>query len=224
MVKPMNRNRQTPIAVAATTTPTLPLPRISAQLPKIFYNLALLTGGSFLWVLALQLFMLPYHILSGGLLGIAMICGYFFPVVDVAGLNLLLNLPLFWLGWRYVGTTFTLYSLYGIFVFSYLAGLGLFPAGVDVHPLLACLGAGLLGGGGTVLILSSAGTAGGLDILVVYLRSRFRWRIGRLVLALNGTILLAGGGLLGVETVLYSLIFLTICSYSIDALMKPPVD
>lgn len=220
----MNRNRQTPIAVAATAAPPLPLPRISAQLPKVAYNLALLTGGSFLWVLALQLFMLPYQILSGGLLGIAMVCSYFFPIVDVAALNLLLNLPLFLLGWRYAGVAFTLYSLYGIFIFSYLAGIVLFPAGVQIHPLLACLGAGLLGGGGTVLILSSAGTAGGLDILVVFLRSRFRWPAGRLVLGLNGTILLAGGGLLGLEAVVYSFIFLTICSYSIDALMKSPAD
>lgn len=215
----MNRNRRAPIAVAATITPALSLPRMYPLLPKIFYNLALLTGGSFLWVLALQVFMLPNTILSGGLLGIAMICGYFFPFVDVAWLNLLLNLPLFWLGWCYVGVAFTLYSLYGILAFSFLAGIVLLPAGVDIHPLLACLGAGLLGAGGTALILSSAGTAGGLDILVVYLRNRFRWRIGRIALALNGAILLVGGGLLGMETLFYSFLFLTICSYAIDVLM-----
>jgi len=215
----MNRTRHTPIAVAAAAIPTLQLPRISAQFPTILYNLALLTGGAFLWVLALQLFMQPYHILSGGLLGIAMISGYFFPFVDVAWMNLLLNLPLLWLGWRYVGVAFTLYSLFGTLMFSLLANMVALPTGVDIHPLWACLGAGLLGGGGGALILSSAGTAGGLDILVVYLRNRFRWRIGRLVLTLNGAILLAGGGLLGLETLVYSFIFLAICSYTIDALM-----
>lgn len=218
----MDRNRKPPMVAVATATPTLLLPHVATQLPKIFYNLALLTGGSFLWVLALQMFMLPNHILSGGLLGIAMICGYFFPFVDVAWLNLLLNLPLFWLGWRYVGVSFTRYSLFGILVFSLLAGRVILPASVDVHPLLACLGAGVLGGGGSALILSSAGTAGGLDILVVYLRNRFRWRIGRLMLALNGAILLAGGGLLGLETLVYSFLFLTVCSYTIDVLVPRP--
>jgi uncharacterized membrane-anchored protein YitT (DUF2179 family) len=218
----MNRNRQPPMVAVATITPTLPLPHLSTQLPKIFYNLALLTGGSFLWVLALQIFMLPNHILSGGLLGIAMICGYFFPSVDVAWLNLLLNLPLFWLGWCYVGVGFLLYSLFGTLIFSLLAGVAIIPVGVDIHPLLACLGAGVLGGGGSALILSSAGTAGGLDILIVYLRNRFRWRIGRLMLALNGATLLAGGGLLGLETLIYSLLFLTVCSYTVGALVSRP--
>ena len=217
----MDQNRQPLIAVAATATQPLQLPGISVKLPKVFYNLALLTGGSFLWVLALQLFMLPNHILSGGLLGIAMIFASFFPVIDVAWLNLLLNLPLFWLGWRYVGVAFTLYSFFGTLMFSLLAGVVALPVGVDIHPLWACLGAGLLGGGGSALILSSAGTAGGLDILVIYLRNRFRWRIGRLVMTLNGTILLTGGSFLGLEALVYSLLFLTICSYTIDALVKP---
>lgn len=215
----MNRNHPSPIAAAAIVTQTLQLPRISDQLPSICYNLILLTGGSLFWVLALQSFMVPSHILSGGLLGIAMICGYFFPFLDVAWMNLLLNLPLFWLGWHHVGTAFTLYSLFGTIVFSILAKMVALPMGIDIHPLWACLGAGILGGGGSALILRSAGTAGGLDILVVYLRNRFGWRVGRLVLSLNGTILMAGGGLLGIKSLVYSFLFLTICSCTIDALM-----
>ncbi len=71
-----------------------------------------------------------------------MICGYFFPGVDVAWMNLLLNLPLFWLGWRHVGATFTLYSLFGTLMFSLLADLVILPVGVVAHPLWACLGPG----------------------------------------------------------------------------------
>jgi uncharacterized membrane-anchored protein YitT (DUF2179 family) len=93
---------------------------------------------------------------------------------------------------------------------------------VELHPLWACLGAALLGGGGSALILRSAGTVGGIDILVVYLRNRFQLRVGRLILAINGGILLAGGGLMGLETLFYSLIFLTLCSHTIDALVPRP--
>jgi uncharacterized membrane-anchored protein YitT (DUF2179 family) len=217
----MNPPRPIPVAVAATPM-ILPLPQISARFVKVLSNLILLTGGSLLWVLALQCFMVPHHILSGGLLGIAMICGHFFPSVDVAWLNLFFNLPLFWLGWRYVGVAFTLYSLFGTLAFSLLAGLVALPFIVDVPPLWASLGAGLLGGGGSAMILRSAGTAGGLDILIVFLRNRFRWRVGPLVMALNGTILTAAGGLMGLKALAFSLLFLTLCSYTVDALVPGP--
>ena len=220
----MNPTRP-PLVVAAATPVLLPLPRASARLAKVLFNLTLLAGGSLLWVLALQCFMVPHHILSGGLLGIAMICGHFFPSVDVAWLNLILNLPLFWLGWRCAGVAFTLYSLFGTLAFSLLAGLVSLPFIVDVPPFWACLGAGLLCGGGSAMILSSAGTTGGLDILIVYLRNRFRWRVGPLVMALNGTILTAGGGLMGLKALVCSLLFLTLCSYTVDALVaNPPVQ
>ncbi|MEJ2641121.1 MAG: YitT family protein [Desulfosarcinaceae bacterium] len=189
----MNHTRQPAIAIAVPPPLILSMSRASAQFARVLTNLALLAGGSLLWVLALQCFMVPHHILSGGLLGIAMICGHFIPGIDVAWLNLFLNLPLFWLGWRCGGMAFTLYSLFGTLAFSLLAGLVSLPFIVEVSPLWACLGAGLLGGGGSAMILRSAGTAGGLDILIVYLRNRFHWRVGRLVMAMNGAILLAGG-------------------------------
>jgi uncharacterized membrane-anchored protein YitT (DUF2179 family) len=214
-----------PSVVAIAAAPVIsPLPQASPWFFQLLSNLALLTGGSLLWVLALQCFMVPHQILSGGLLGIAMICGHLFPSVDVAWLNLFFNLPLFLLGWRCVGISFTLYSLFGTLVFSVLAGLISLPPYLEVHPLLACLGAGLLGGGGSAMILRSAGTAGGLDIVVVYLRNRFHWRVGRLVMILNGAILTAGGGLIGLKTLVFSLLFITFCSYIIDALLPTPTQ
>jgi uncharacterized membrane-anchored protein YitT (DUF2179 family) len=216
-------NSTQPSVVAIVAAPAIsPLAQASPWFFKLLSNLMLLTGGSLLWVLALQCFMAPHHILSGGLLGIAMICGHFFPRVDVAWLNLLLNLPLFLLGWRYVSISFTLYSLFGTLIFSILAGLLSLPPYPEIHPLWACLGAGLLGGGGSALILRSAGTAGGLDIIVVYLRNRFHWRLGRLVLILNGAILTAGGGLIGLKTLVFSLLFVALCSYIIDVLLPVP--
>jgi uncharacterized membrane protein YczE len=222
----IHRNRQPPVALAATAADALPLPGICTNLAVILHNMALLSGGALLWLLALKWFMIPNNILNGGLLGIAMICSYFFSFVEVGWLNLLLNLPLIWLGWRCVGTAFALYSLFGILVFSVPTDLlpSPFNAHEHVHPIWACLGAGLLAGGGSALIFRSAGTAGGFDILAVYLRNRFRWRVGRILLAFNATVLVAGGGLMGLKTLLYSLLFLTICSCTIDALAPRPTS
>ena len=62
----MRQARQAYIAVATTAPRALPLPSISAQLHGVFYNLALICGGSILWVLALQWFMIPHNVLGGG--------------------------------------------------------------------------------------------------------------------------------------------------------------
>ncbi|MDJ0782303.1 MAG: YitT family protein [Desulfosarcinaceae bacterium] len=218
----LHTNPKSQTAVTAAVRPTVPPTLQPSHLVMMVYNLLLLTGGSLLWVLALQWFMVPNNILSGGLLGIAMICSHLYPLMETGWLNLLLNLPLFWLGWRYVGMRFTLYSLFGILVFSLLADLVAVPVGIERHPLWAALGGGLLAGSGGTLLLRSAGTAGGLDIMVVYLRNRLRIRAGRLVMALNGAVLLAGGGLLGLEALLYSLLFLATCSYTIDLLVPRP--
>jgi uncharacterized membrane-anchored protein YitT (DUF2179 family) len=44
------------------------------------------------------------------------------------------------------------------------------------------------------------------------------------VLALNAAILMAGGGLMGLETLVYSLLFLAIYSHAIDALVGGPTS
>ena len=68
--------------------------------------------------------------------------------------------------------------------------------------------AGLITGAGSGMILRSLGSAGGLDILTIFLYKRFSIRPGMFVLAFNAVLLLAAAFRIPLEMVLYTLIYL----------------
>ena len=74
----------------------------SKQLLGNLGDFALLTLGSVIQAVALILFMVPANLVSGGLVGISQIINHFtgWPI----GLMFFIgNIPLFFLGWRYLG-------------------------------------------------------------------------------------------------------------------------
>ena len=131
---------------------------------------------------------------------------YLFPVVPVGAANFLLNIPLFVVGWLFVGRRFFWYSLAGMTIFS-AALLLPFPAPPIHDPLLNALTAGILSGIGSGIILKSLGSGGGLDILSVILLKRFSIPIGTTVMAFNALLLLACFFRFSLEIVLYTLIY-----------------
>ena len=76
--------------------------------------------------------------------------------------------------------------------------------------------AGIISGAGSGVILKSAGSAGGTDILSVILRNRFSIRIGTTVLAFNTSVLIAASIFSSLESVLYTLIYLYVSSHILN--------
>ncbi len=60
----------------------------------------------------------PHGLLTGGMSGIALLCYYAFGGLTTAQWYLLLNLPVFVLGWVFVSRRFFFYSLYGMIATS----------------------------------------------------------------------------------------------------------
>lgn len=78
------------------------------------------------------------------------------------------NMPLFVVGWEFVGRRSFLYSLAGTVIFSGI--LQAFRVELLVYdPLLSALLAGIIIGVGSSIILRSLGSAGSADILSVML-------------------------------------------------------
>lgn len=109
----------------------------------------------------------PNDIAFGGLTGVAQIINRFLPQAPVGTLVILLNIPLFLLGWRLLGGRALAASLYAMFVSS---------AAIDVlsafhtfrpmdDPLLACLYGGVLMGASLGVILLQGATTGGTDLM-----------------------------------------------------------
>jgi uncharacterized membrane-anchored protein YitT (DUF2179 family) len=178
---------------------------------QVLWNLVLIAVGSMLCAVGINGILIPQQFLSGGVTGVAIAIRYLVPSLPIAMLYFILNIPIYALGWMYVGRRFFLYSIAGLLIFS---GALIYPnVLLPVHDkILSALLAGIIIGVGSGIILRSLGSAGGLDILSIILMKRFSIRLGSSVLAFNALILGAGAVLFSLEMALYTLVYLYVNS------------
>jgi uncharacterized membrane-anchored protein YitT (DUF2179 family) len=143
----------------------------------ILWNLLLIFAGSVLCAIAIKGILVPKEFLAGGVTGLALLGHYVFPSLPIGFIYFLLNIPLFVIGWMFVGRRFFWYSLAGMIIFSAVI---FWPSPVfSVEDMiLNALAAGVITGLGSGIILRSLGSAGGLDILSIILFKRFSVRPG----------------------------------------------
>ncbi|MGD8290162.1 MAG: YitT family protein [Desulfobacterales bacterium] len=184
----------------------------------VLWNLFLITSGSLICALAINGILIPHGFLSGGFVGTTLIIHYLIPSLPVAGLYFVLNIPVYFLSWKYIGRRFFLYSVIGMVVFS----LAMFwkPFIIPIHDkMLAAIFAGILSGAGGGIILKSFGSAGGMDILSIILFKRFSIRLGTSILVLNSLILSFAAYIFSIEEALYTLIFLFVSTQVLNVVM-----
>jgi uncharacterized membrane-anchored protein YitT (DUF2179 family) len=164
---------------------------------QVLWNLVLIAVGSMLCAVGINGILIPQQFLSGGVTGVAIAIRYLVPSLPIAMLYFILNIPIYALGWMYVGRRFFLYSIAGLLIFS--GALTYSNILLPVHDkILSAILAGIIIGVGSGIILRSLGSAGGLDILSIILMKRFSTRLGSSVLAFNALVL-------GVGVVLFSI-------------------
>jgi uncharacterized membrane-anchored protein YitT (DUF2179 family) len=188
------------------------------SLLDVLWNLLLITVGCILCAVAIKGILIPKQFLAGGVTGLAILIHYVLPAWPVGVIYFFLNVPLFAFGWMSVGIRFFCYSLAGVFIFS---AVMLWPCPVFQieDMILNALVAGIITGAGAGLILRSVGSAGGLDILAVFLFKRYSIRPGTVVLVFNGLLLFAAALRIPLEMVLYTLIYLFISSYVLNLVL-----
>ena len=188
------------------------------KLRLVLWNIFLLTSGSLISALAINGILIPHGFLSGGFVGATLIIHYLFPFLPIAGLYLVINIPAYFIGWRYIGRRFFMYSIAGTAIFS-LAMLWK-PFTIPVHDkMLAAIFAGILAGAGGGIILKSLGSAGGMDILSIILFKRFSIRLGTSILILNVLILSIAAYVFSIEDALYTLIFLFVSTQVLNVVI-----
>jgi uncharacterized membrane-anchored protein YitT (DUF2179 family) len=185
------------------------------KLSQVFWNLGLISVGSVLCALAINGILIPHEFVSGGFTGLALVIYYLLPAVPVAWIYFFLNVPLFALGWKYVGRRFFIYSIAGMIIFS--CALKWVNASIPVQDqILSALLAGIISGAGAGIILRSVGSAGGLDILSVILLQSCSVRLGTTSLAFNSLVLVTAAMLLSLERALYTLVYIYVNSYMLN--------
>ncbi len=194
-------------------------PRVSWKtIGQVLWNIGLIILGSCICAVALNGILIPKGFVSGGVAGLALIVHHVLPDLPVSIIYLILNVPLFALGWKYVGRRFFLYSLVGTFIFSFAVQWVNIPIPVQDKFLCALL-AGIIFGVGSGIILRSDGSAGGTDIVSVMFLTRFAVRMGNTVIAFNTAVLVVTAVLFSLESALYTLIFIYVTAQLMDLIV-----
>lgn len=182
-------------------------------------SIGLIVAGSIIYIIGMKGILVPHGFLSGGVVGLAMLIHYFIPVMGIGLAYFLLNIPLAIIGWKNISRRFMIYSVFGMAFFS-LASAAIHPPVPDIKdPILAALLSGIVCGIGSGLILRSLGSAGGMDILGIYLNKKFGFRIGSIIFVGNAAVLAAGAFFCNIQIALYSMIFLFTCGKVIDSIL-----
>lgn len=161
--------------------------------------------GSLIIVSAIHLFILPHHIIEGGMLGVGLLASYVTPMPSGAAI-LILSLPIYGFTWFYRKSLFW-FNVTGVICISIL--LELMPPlelPIALSPLLSAWLGGLMVGSGIGLLLRSHITTDGLDLLAHLFSFRTKLNVGILIFILDMLVLLGAMFVLSKGQVVLSLI------------------
>lgn len=180
-------------------------------------------AGTFLFSISVSMFSAPNNLAPGGLTGIATILHYLIRV-PVGTTSLILNIPLFILGLRFIGGEFIIKSIICTVLVSIEVDATTFLPiydGSHGNMLLAALYGGVLSGIGLALVFLRGGTTGGTDIGSRLFKLKYKHvPMGQGIMILDaGIILLSVVVFKSVDSGLYAMIELFVSARVIDAIL-----
>lgn len=175
--------------------------------------------GAALVSVALEIFLIPNRIIDGGVIGIS-IMGSYLSGVPVGVFIILLNLPFFFVGYKQIGKTFALSTVFAVVCLSIgVTILGHFPK-LTEDVFLSSIFGGIINGAGVGLIIRNGGSLDGTEAVAIILDKRSSFSIGEIVMLFNLFILTAAGFVYGWERAMYSLITYFIAYKVIDIVVE----
>ena len=178
--------------------------------------------GSVLYSLSFDWFYVPNQIGFGGLTALGMILNHLSPAIPIGTVVLVLNIPIFILGWKFLGGHTLVSSLFAMAATSVLvdliAAIYTFP---PMDPMLAAVFGGVSLGASLGMIFSKGATTGGTDLIARLLKLPFAWLpMGKLLLAVDLSMLLAVSiAFRSMESAMYGIISLYISTLVMDMVL-----
>lgn len=171
--------------------------------------------GASLAAVALELFLVPNTIIDGGVIGISLLTNH------LTGLNfgiliLIINLPFLIAGYKYIGKSFVIASLFSIISLALIEPTLHHVPALTEEPLLATVFGGLILGIGVGIVIRNGGALDGTEILGILLSRKFPFSVGEFVMFFNIFIFGWAGFVLGWEQAMFSIITYFIASKAID--------
>ncbi|MBE3598840.1 MAG: YitT family protein [Limnochordaceae bacterium] len=175
--------------------------------------------GSLITALAVNLFLVPFKLADGGIVGIAVILHHRLGL-PVAPLVLALNVPIFLAGWRVLGLAFIARTFFGVASLGFFIQLTRTIAPLTHDVLLATLYAGAVQGIGLGIVLRAGGSTGGNDTFARIVARKTRARVGQIILYFDLLVLAAAAVSFGPEQALYAAVTLFLTSRIVDFILE----
>ncbi|WP_066061010.1 YitT family protein [Neobacillus soli] len=186
-------------------------------------NIMFILLGAAIMSFGLVNFNMQNKLAEGGFTGITLIF-YFLWKWDPSYTNLLLNIPLFFIGWKLLGRNAFLYTIIGTVGVSIF--LWIFQRNTIEMPLqhdltLAALFAGVFTGIGLGIIFRFGGTTGGVDIIARLVQKYIGWGMGKTMFLFDaGVIALSLVTYLNYKQAMYTLVAVFVGARVIDFMQE----
>jgi uncharacterized membrane-anchored protein YitT (DUF2179 family) len=185
----------------------------------LFRRAVFLFLGAALVSVGLEIFLVPNNIIDGGIVGISIIFS-FLSDVPVGVFLLVLNLPFLYIGYKMIGKTFALSTLFAIIIMSIGTTL-LHPVPpLTIDPLLAAVFGGIILGIGVGIVIRFGGSLDGTEVIAILFNKRSPFSVGETVMFFNLFILGSAGFVFTWDRAMYSLIAYFIAFKMIDVTIE----
>ncbi|WP_185959718.1 YitT family protein [Lentibacillus cibarius] len=144
-------------------------------------NIAFILLGAAIFSFGIVHFNMQNNLGEGGFTGITLLL-YFLWNLDPAISNIVLNVPVFFIGWKFLGRTTFLYTIIGtlaVSLFLSIFQINPFSMHMQSDMTLVALFAGVFIGIGLGIIFRYGGTTGGVDIIARIVHKYVGWSMGR---------------------------------------------
>lgn len=167
----------------------------------------MITLGCLVISVAVNLFYIQHHLLSGGISGFGMILYYMFGL-PIGLVSIAINIPLFVLAYFYMSKSYCLSAFFGMLMLSFSIDTFSFLTQYNVtnNILLSCIAGSTLYGIGSALIYRVSGSTGGTDIIGGIAQKYYNISVSTIVFLLNCSLMFFAAMLYGIEPALYTLI------------------
>ena len=135
------------------------------KLSEVLTRYGIITAACALYAVGFNWCFDPNRISVGGFTGIAQIINHYLPQLPIGTLALVMNIPLFILGWKKIGKALLFSSLYATAVSSVMIdALAAVHTFQPMDPILACLYGGAICGVAFGVMLRQGATTGGTEL------------------------------------------------------------
>lgn len=176
---------------------------------------ALLFIGSIITAIGLEIFLVPNNIIDGGIVGISIMVSHL-TGKPLSLFLILFNLPFLYLGYKQIGKTFAISTLFSICSLAYWVSFFQPIPGLTNDLFLAAIFGGITVGLGVGLIIRYGGSLDGTEIVAILLDKRSSFSVGEIVMFFNLFILSSAGFIFTWDKAMYSLVAYFIAFKVID--------